>query len=391
MNAPRHILCLNSGSSSLKLALYVRGTTERCLAAGAVEHIGLEEASLRWEPGHARSDGPESPGTVEDHGSALAILLERLEQTGLPAPDAVGHRVVHGGLDHSAPERIDARLLEALGALVPLAPLHLPGALAVMKAAARTYAQTPQVACYDTAFHQRMPERARRLALPRGLWDRGVRRYGFHGLSYEYIVGELGPKAAGRVIIAHLGNGASLAAVRDGAPLDTTMGLTPTGGIMMGTRSGDLDPGAVIHLLEQGHDAKSLQHLTAEEAGLLGVSGISRDMKTLLERREHEPHAAQAVEMFCYQVRKTIGAYAAALGGLDCLVFTGGIGERAAPVRAEICEDLEHLGIRLDPTRNSEHRPVVSAADAPCTVRVMPTNEDLIVARHTDALVFGDA
>ncbi|HKK04914.1 MAG TPA: acetate/propionate family kinase [Gammaproteobacteria bacterium] len=391
MNATRHILCLNSGSSSLKLALYVRGTTERCLAAGAVEHIGLEEASLRWEPGHARSDGPESPGTVEDHGSALAILLERLEQTGLPAPDAVGHRVVHGGVDHSAPERIDARLLEALGALVPLAPLHLPGALAVMKAAARTYAQTPQVACYDTAFHQRMPERARRLALPRGLWDQGVRRYGFHGLSYEYIVGELGPKAAGRVIIAHLGNGASLAAVRDGAPLDTTMGLTPTGGIMMGTRSGDLDPGAVIHLLEQGHDAKSLQHLTAEEAGLLGVSGISRDMKTLLERREHEPHAAQAVEMFCYQVRKTIGAYAAALGGLDCLVFTGGIGERAAPVRAEICEDLGHLGIRLDPTRNGEHRPVVSAADAPCTVRVMPTNEDLMVARHTDALVFGDA
>ncbi|MEJ2508853.1 MAG: acetate/propionate family kinase [Gammaproteobacteria bacterium] len=391
MNATRHILCLNSGSSSLKLALYVRGTTERCLAAGAVEHIGLEEASLRWEPGHARTDGPESPGTVEDHGSALAILLERLEQAGLPAPDAVGHRVVHGGMHHSAPERIDAGLLEELESLVPLAPLHLPGALAVMKAAARTYAQTPQVACYDTAFHQRMPERASRLALPRGLWDQGVRRYGFHGLSYEYIVAELGPKAAGRVIIAHLGNGASLAAVRDGAPLDTTMGLTPTGGIMMGTRSGDLDPGAVIHLLEQGHDAKSLRRLTAEEAGLLGVSGISRDMKTLLARREREPHAAQAVEMFCYQVRKTIGAYAAALGGLDCLVFTGGIGERAAPVRAEICEGLEHLGIRLDPARNGEHAPVVSAADAPCTVRIIPTNEDLMVARHTDALVFAGA
>jgi len=387
MTRPRHILCINSGSSSLKLALYELGNEERCQAAGAVEHIGLEEAALRWQSDTGGQESSPLEG-IDDHTAAFQMLRGRLEAEALPAPDAIGHRVVHGGRDHSAPEPIDQAVLEALQALIPLAPLHLPGALDVMKAARAAFDDTPQVACYDTAFHRRMPERAQRLALPRSLWDRGIRRYGFHGLSYEYIVAELGERAKGRLVVAHLGNGASLAAIRDGRPLDTSMGLTPSGGIMMGTRSGDLDPGVIIHLLEQGYDGPALKRLTGEQAGLLGVSGTSRDMQTLLAGRANEPHAAQAVEMFCYQVRKTIGAYAAALGGLDTLVFTGGIGERAAAVRAEICQGLEHLGVVLDTPRNTGHEAVISTPHAPCTVRVIAANEDLMVARHTDAAAF---
>jgi acetate kinase len=233
-----------------------------------------------------------------------------------------------------------------------------------------------------------MPELARRLALPRMLWDAGVRRYGFHGLSYEYIVWRLGPAARGRTIIAHLGNGASMAALRDGLPVDTTMCLTPTGGFMMGTRSGDLDPGVTLYLLrEKGYDANRLERLVNNESGLLGVSGLSPDMKTLLEHRDREPAAAQAVAMFCYQLRKHIGALTAALGGLDTVVFTGGIGERAATVRWETCQGLEHLGVRLDPQRNAAHVDTVSWSDSRCVVRVIPTDEDLMIARHTRAVL----
>ena len=253
-----------------------------------------------------------------------------------------------------------------------------------MEAVTARFPALPQVACFDTAFHHRMPELARRLPLPRTLWDAGIRRYGFHGLSYEYIVWRLGPAARGRTIIAHLGNGASMAAVRDGMPVDTTMGLTPAGGFMMGTRSGDLDPGIAIYLLRgKGYDADRLERLVNNESGLLGVSESSPDMKTLLELREKEPAAAQAVSMFCYQLRKSIGAFAAALGGLDLLVFTGGIGERAAPVRWEACQGLEHLGLQLDPERNTAHADTVSRPDSRCMVRVIPTDEDLMIARHT--------
>jgi acetate kinase len=231
---------------------------------------------------------------------------------------------------------------------------------------------------------------AQRFALPRALWDEGIRRFGFHGISFEYIMQTLAGAAPSRIIIAHLGNGASMAAIRDGRPLDTTMGFTPAGGFMMGTRSGDLDPGILLYLLEEKHyDAESLERLINHQAGLLGVSGISADMKVLLEKREADPNAAQAVEMFCYQVRKYIGALAAALGGLDLLVFTAGIGERAAPVRWEICRGLEYMGIRLDRERNSEHADVISTSDSTCTVRVIPTNEDLMIARHSCRVVFG--
>jgi acetate kinase len=283
---------------------------------------------------------------------------------------------------------VDALLLESLLALMPLAPLQIPSELSVIEAVAERFPTLPQVVCFDTAFHRRMPELAQRLPLPRALWDLGVRRYGFHGLSYEYIVERLGPAARGRTIIAHLGNGASMAAVRDGLPVDTTMGLTPTGGFMMGTRSGDLDPGIILYLMrEQGYDVGRLDRLVNSESGLLGVSGLSPDMKTLLERRGREPAAAQAVAMFCYQLGKHVGALAAALGGLDTLVFTGGIGERAAPVRWETCQGLEHLGIRLDPGRNAVHADTVSGSDSRCVVRIIPTDEDLMIARHTWAVL----
>jgi acetate kinase len=233
-----------------------------------------------------------------------------------------------------------------------------------------------------------MPELAQRLPLPRALWDDGVRRYGFHGLSYEYVLWKLGATARGRLIVAHLGNGASLAAVRDGRPVDTTMGLTPLGGLVMGTRPGDLDPGVLLYLVQRKrYDPERLATLLNDESGLLGVSGSTSDMKTLLERRGADPRAAEAVAMFCASARKHIGGLAAALGGLDTLVFTGAIGERAAAVRAEICGDLGFLGIRLDGAKNDANAEIVSASSAPCTVRVIPTDEELMIARHTAAAV----
>ena len=358
-----HILCLNSGSSSLKFAVYaLGGGEERRRLEGAVERIGLDGARLwlRDERGAPLEDGPADLG---DHRAALAALPAALERGRSPALDAVGHRVVHGGPDHTAPARVDAALIAELRTLSRFAPLHVPSAIEAIEAVSQRYPALPQVACFDTAFHRRMPEVAQRLPLPRPLWDEGLRRYGFHGLSYEYVLAELGDERPGRTIIAHLGNGASLAAVRDGRPVDTTMGFTPTGGLVMGTRSGDLDPGVLLYLLrEKGYDAERLERLVDREAGLLGVSGSTSDMKALLEMRQADARAAQAVEMFCYAVRKHIGALAAVLGGLDLLVFTGGIGERAPAVRDEIGRGLEHLG---------------------SDVRVIPTNEDLMIARHT--------
>jgi acetate kinase len=233
-----------------------------------------------------------------------------------------------------------------------------------------------------------MPAVAQRLPLPRAFAEKGIQRYGFHGLSYEYVIASVGPATLGRAVIAHLGNGASLAAVRDGFPVDTTMGFTPTGGLMMGTRTGDLDPGVLVHLLaHEGFDVAAIERLVDHESGLLGVSGTTSDMKTLLEARATEPHAAEAIELYCYVVRKHIGAFAAVLGGLDTLVFTGGIGERAAPVREETCRGLEHLGITIDRERNTRHEPLVSPPGSVCTVRVVRTDEDLMIARHTRTLV----
>ena len=383
MNAA-DILCLNCGSSSLKFSIYsVSDEGESLRDRGSVEGIGLGTGDLeiRDERGTALL---KSGDGSSDHDGALHLLLDALRERGFSEVDAAGHRVVHGGPHRTGPARIDSALLDELQARVPLAPLHLPQELRVIEATAARWPALPQVACFDTAFHRRMPEIAQRFPLSRRLFDEGVRRYGYHGLSYEYVWQALGEDARGRVIIAHLGHGSSLLALRDGQPIDTTMGFSPSGGVMMGTRSGDLDPGVLLHLLDQEWDGARLARLVNREAGLLGVSGLSADMRRLLELRELDAHADQAVTMFCRSVRRAIGALAAELGGLDLLVFTGGIGERAPAVRREICQGLEHLGVL--PGEDGEPR---SSDGAPCSVRVVPTNENLMIARQTWNLLFG--
>jgi acetate kinase len=381
------VLCLNAGSSSLKFSVWAG---EECLGQGEVEEIGRPEAVawLKTAGGGERR----LPGRWADHGEAVDGVFALMSEHAVPDPAGVGHRLVHGGRDHLAPERVTEDLLADLRALVPLAPLHLPSGIAGVEAVAKNFPSLPQAVCFDTAFHRDLPEVARRLALPRALADpAGIQRFGFHGLSYEYVMERLGPAGRGRVVIAHLGNGASMAAVRDGRAVDTTMGLTPAGGLMMGTRTGDLDPGVLVYLArEKGYDADGLDRLVNKESGLLGVSGVSADMKTLLEQRGRDERAALAVAMFVYQVRKQVGAFAAALGGLDTLVFTGGIGERAAPVRAEICDGLGHLGVHLDPARNAAHGNPASTPDSGCQVRIVATREDLMIARHTRGILFPD-
>jgi acetate kinase len=384
---------VNAGSSSLKFAVYrlndataKAGTGEERLLSGAVEEIGADTGRL-WVRDAGGNLLTDRKARFAGHREAAEAMSAALTEQGSVEFLAAGHRVVHGGPLFYTPQRVDARLLERLKELTPFAPLHLPSQIAMIEALARRSPDLAQVVCFDTGFHRDMPELARRFALPRKFWEEGVFRYGFHGLSYEFVTSKLGNQLGARAIIAHLGNGASMAALRDGKSVDTTMGLTPTGGFMMGTRTGDLDPGVILYLLRQGWNAEQLQTLLDRQAGLAGVSGLTSDMKTLLDQRAREPRAAQAVDMYCYQVRKFVGAFAAALNGLDTLVFTGGIGERAAPVRAEICQGLEHLGISLDPKRNSEHAEVISAANSACQVRVVPTDEDLMIARHTRRVV----
>lgn len=380
------ILCLNVGSSSLKFALFRMGGGEALVARGAAEDIGVAEGRF-WLHGQAGRT-PAEAGRLASYRDAVERIFTALQAHRVATPAAIGHRIVHGGMRWAQPQRVDESVIADLRQLIPLAPLHLPSELEVIQAATDHFPDVPQVVCFDTAFHRALPEVAQRLPLPRSLWDEGIRRYGFHGLSYEYVLGALGPSARGRTVIAHLGNGASLAAVKDGRPLDTTMGLTPIGGVMMGTRSGDLDPGVLLYLIrEKGYDAERLDRVVQREAGLLGVSQISSDMKTLLQRRDQDARASEAIAMFCYSIRKSIGALAAVLGGLDTLVFTGGIGERAAAVRWEICEGLGHLGVVLDERSNAANGDTISAAGSRCTVRVVVTDEDLMIARHTKAIL----
>ncbi|HQU16190.1 MAG TPA: acetate/propionate family kinase [Gammaproteobacteria bacterium] len=384
----RHILCVNSGSSSLKLSVFRFEAAREVRVLNAEAHgIGDVGGSLRLRS----QDGVEEVVELRssNYGEALAQFLASLEGNGLPPPDAIGHRLVHGGKAHREPEKITPALLGELEAVISLAPLHLPPALEAIHTCSRYFPGHAQVACFDTGFHRNLPARAQRLPLPEALWEQGVRRYGFHGLSYEYIVAELGPKASGRLVVAHLGGGASLAAILDGRSLDTTMGFTPAGGIMMGTRCGDLDPGVLVYLSRCGYDSARIERLVEREAGLLGVSGRSAEMAVLLAHREADPKAALAVDQFAYQVRKQIGAFAAVLGGLDRLVFTGGIGENAAPVRAAACAGLEFLGVQLDPDRNNVGAERISSDGAACEVLVIATDEDRMIARHTHEMLFG--
>ncbi len=380
------ILCVNAGSSSLKFAVYQMNEREERLFAGEVETIGSERGRLWLRSGDGRSL-LDRKGAFGDTREAASAMFAALAEQGQKSFAAAGHRLVHGGTAFFDPQIVDVAVNNRLKELVPLAPLHLPSQIAMIEELSQRSPDLAQVVCFDTAFHRRMPEVARRLALPRNLWDQGVMRYGFHGLSYEYVVSRLGTQVGSRAVIAHLGNGASMVALKDGAPIDTSMGLTPAGGFMMGTRCGDLDPGVILYLLRLGWTNEKLEELLDRESGLLGVSGLTGDMKGLLEKRRVDPRAAQAVEMFCYQIRKFVGAFAATLDGLDTLVFTGGIGERAAAVRAEICRGLKHLGIELDDDENARHAEVISRPDSRCVVRVVETDEDLVIARHTRQLI----
>jgi acetate kinase len=381
------ILCLNAGSSSLKFAVYkLEAGREARLFSGAVEAIGGEDGTFWLRDKEDRSID-ESQDRFPSHSEAAAAMFESLSRQGTGKISAAGHRVVHGGRYFREPLRVSAAVTDKLKEMTPFAPLHLPSQIAMIDEVSRRAPALPQVVCFDTAFHGSMPEVARRFALPHDLFDQGVLRYGFHGLSYEYVTSRLGRELGKRAIIAHLGNGASMVALQDGSPIDTSMGLTPTGGFIMGTRSGDLDPGVLLYLLRRGWSVEQLETMLDRLSGLAGVSVLTSDMRTLLEQRSSNPRAAQAVEMFCYQVRKFVGAFAAALHGLDTLVFTGGIGERAAPVRAEICAGLEFLGVRVDAARNARHEPVISGAGGACVVRVVQTDEDLMIACHTRRLL----
>ncbi|MGB8908441.1 MAG: hypothetical protein WCC84_06800 [Candidatus Cybelea sp.] len=357
------ILCLNRGSSSLKFGAYDISGQRQEISRTMTNCIPF----------------------VADASAALDDILDRLPPGPKDTVAAVGHRIVFGGLRNSRAVRADARALSDLENLVDVEPLHLRAELDLVYAAARRFPRVPQVLCFDTAFHRRAPAIARRLPLPQDL-DPLLERYGFHGLSYEYVSSQLGD-APGATVIAHLGSGASLCALKDGVPVDTTMGFSPLGGLMMGTRPGDLDPGVILRLLSDGYDLARLRFLLYRQSGLLGASGTSSDMKELLEKQESDRAASQAIELFVYQLVKHIGAMIGVLGGLQTLVFTGGIGEHAASVRASACASFEYVGLQLDDAANRQNERVISRPESRVAALVVPTDENLMIARHTLAVL----
>jgi acetate kinase len=397
----RAILVLNAGSSSLKFALFEAapsGDGPRPLLRGQVEGIGRAARFEAQDAGEHAGGGalPPAPdeagmGQVRDHAGALDLLLGWLRDAtaGLEIV-AAGHRVVHGGERFTAPAAITTEVLDYLAGLAPLAPQHQPHNLAAIRALGARLPDLPQVACFDTAFHATQPAVATTMTLPADLRAKGLRRYGFHGLSYEYIAGALPAfcapaPAPRRVVVAHLGNGASLCAIRDGRSVATTMGFSTLDGLVMGTRSGSQDPGVILYLLrEEGYDLEDLTGLLYNRCGLLGLSGVSGDMRRLLE--SDAPEAETAVEVFCYRLSREIGSLAAALEGLDALVFTGGIGEHAAPIRARVCARAAWLGLDLDEAANAADGPRISAPGSRVSAWAIPTNEELVIARHTQAL-----
>lgn len=380
------VLAINGGSSSIKFALYQVGEALEHRLHGKVDRIGLSGTNLTCHD----PDGKPQAGcslAAADHRSAASFLIDWFEaQKTFASVKAVGHRVVHG-MTHFEPEQVTPELIDELHRITPYDPEHLPREIELIEVFRQRHPKLPQVACFDTAFHHTMPRVATLLPIPRRFDTKGVHRYGFHGLSYTYLMEELarlGDPAAttGRVILAHLGNGASLAAVRDGRSIDTSMGFTPTAGLPMSTRSGDLDPGLVSYLARTEHmTATQFHHMVNHESGLLGVSELSSDMRDLLARQGDDVRAAEAVAMFCYQAKKWIGSFAAALGGLDTLVFAGGIGENAPLVRARICEGLSFLGVELNESRNAETAGMISTDASRATVRVIRTDEELMIAR----------
>jgi acetate kinase len=378
-----HVLALNAGSSSLKFALYAIAEPLAPVARGTLDRKGHGEATLTvMQAGGERLSLPTDAGD----GAADAVL-RWLDSTRLRASvRRVGHRIVHGGLKFTAPTLLDDEVVRELRQLVELSPDHLPAEIALVERFRSQLPQARHVACFDTAFHRNLPRVAQLLPLPRRYDAKGIRRFGFHGLSYAYLVEQLGTR--GRLVLAHLGNGSSLAAVRDGKCLDTTMAFTPAAGVPMSTRTGDLDPGIGPYLARtEKLSAEEFQRMVNHESGLLGISETSSDMRDLLAREGDDVRAAEAVEMYCYQIAKTIGALAVVLSGLDTLVFTGGIGEHAAPVRARICERLGFLGVTLDLRANEANDEVISTAASKVGVRIVATDEQLMIARETVRLL----
>jgi acetate kinase len=380
-----NILTINGGSSSIRFAIFAPEQPPRRLLRGKMERIGSEDANLTIERGAGLAP-TEVKVELNRRNTAIGFLLDQLEsQPMFKSIAGVGHRVVHG-MQHTHPQLVTAKLMDELRSFISFDPEHLPREIELIEALRDRYGELPQVVCFDTAFHRSMPLVATQLPIPRRYAAKGVQRYGFHGLSYTFLLQELerlGDAAAtqGRVILAHLGSGASMAAVRDGRSIDTSMGFTPTAGLVMGTRSGDLDPGLMSYLaLTDAMTAVQFRTLVNHESGLLGLSESSADVRDLLDREARDPRAAEALALFCYQAKKWIGAFAAALGGLDTLVFAGGIGENAAPVRKRICAGLEYLGIDIDEDANSRQAQRISTETGRVAVRVIRTDEESVIA-----------
>ena len=392
---PTRVLALNAGSSSIRFALYDLAEPPLRHTHGKIERIGIPGTMLTISS--SAGGGAQSRAIdASDHGSAADTLINWLEETGLLAlVKAVGHRVVHGGSRYSAPAPVDDALMQELRDISAYSPEHLPGEIALIERFRRRLAAVPHVACFDTAFHRDMPRVAQLLAIPRRFDEKGIRRFGFHGLSYAFLMEELqrvaGTAAArGRVVLAHLGNGSSLAAVHEGKSMDTTMAFTPAAGIPMSTRSGDLDPGLAWYLARsENMSAAEFHRRVNQESGLLGISETGSDMRDLLAREAADVRAAEAVALYCYHITKAIGAFAAALGGLDTLVFSGGIGENAPVIRQRICERLAFVGIALDDDRNRANEDVISADSGAVTVRMIRTDEETMIARATRRVAQG--
>ncbi|CAB4242609.1 Acetate kinase [Methylacidimicrobium sp. AP8] len=387
------ILTINSGSTSLKFALFGMASSEQRLLSGEIQRIGAGEGLCEAKDTQGATIWQERL-PLPDHRAALGRFFSWLGSV-YPTEDldAVGHRLVHGGAVFGAPHLLTSPVLQKLQDLCSLAPEHLPHELEAVRSIRKLKPGLPQVGCFDTAFHRSMPFAARTYALPLSLRKEGLVRYGFHGISCEYLLSVLQKilppeRARGRIVLAHLGGGASMTAVRGGKSVDTTMGFTPTSGLVMGTRCGDLDPGVVLYLLrERGLRLTTVARLLSEESGLLALSESSGDMRDLLRAEASDEKAAAAIEVFCYQARKFLGSLVAALGGVDLLVFSGGIGEHAPEIRQRICSPLGFLGFQLDPERNRKNEPVISTDESPAEIRVVPTDEELMIARQTRSLV----
>ena len=381
------ILVINSGSSSLKFGVY---KDEEQQLSGSIDAIGASGGKLKLKD----ADGKQlidQASDAQSQESAFATAMQALAEAGSPAPLAIGHRIVHGGPQLREHQRITPEVLKALEQAVHFAPLHDPPALSIIHAAQNHFPQTPQFACFDTAFHSTLPEVAAHYPLPATYWEQGVMRYGFHGLSYESIVHALGDRLPRRTVVAHLGNGASLCAMLDGRSVDTSMGLTPTGGIPMGTRTGDLDPGVLLWLLRNGCSADDLEAMVNHKSGLAGLANGVSDMRALTKAAQDGDAAARlAIDIFTRSIAKTIAGYIVVLGGLDALVFTGGIGENSVPVREQVCEQLAAFGIAIDAAKNQKSAELLSAAESASEVRIIPADEDGTIARHTKMLLAAD-